>query len=62
MDNLIVPLGITDDDLGISWALPGNNWEMTWALLWQNLARLADTFGQFWQSITEYNRVLQSIT
>ena len=37
----------------ISWALPGDNLGMTWALLWQNMARLVDTFRQFWQSITE---------
>ena len=35
-----VRLGITNDDLGTSWALPGDNLGMTWALLWQNLARL----------------------
>ena len=41
-----------------SWGHLGDDLGLTWALLWQNLARLvADTFGQFWQSITEYYRV-----
>ena len=30
MDASWVPLGITDDDLGTSWALPGGNLGMTW--------------------------------
>ena len=28
-----------------------NNLGMTWALLWKNLARLANTFGQFWHCV-----------
>ena len=35
--------------LGTSWALPGDN--LGGALLWQNLARLVDTFGQFWHCV-----------
>merc|ERR1711978_408044 len=45
MDASWVRLGITNDDLGTSWALPGDNLGMTWALLWQNLARLWHTLA-----------------
>merc|ERR1711940_81300 len=41
MDTLWVRLGITDDDLGTSWSLPGDNLGMTWAyscILWHTLA------------------------
>merc|ERR1712004_503040 len=40
-----VQLGITNDDLGTSWALPGDNLGMTWAVLWQNLARIWHTLA-----------------
>ena len=51
MDASWVGLGITNDDLGKSWAQPGDNLGMTWALLWQNLARLWHTLahsGTLW--------------
>ena len=41
MDTLWVRLGITDDDFGTSWSLPGDNFGMTWAYsarLWHTLA------------------------
>merc|ERR1711873_35755 len=40
-----VRLDITYDDLGTSWALPGDNLGMTGALLWQNFARLWHTLA-----------------
>ena len=45
-----------------TWGQLRNDFRMTWALLWQNLASPADTFGQFWLNITgitEWNRVKQ---
>ena len=51
LDASWVRLGLTNDDLGTSWALPGDNFGMTWALLWQNLARLWHTLahsGTLW--------------
>merc|ERR1712015_481452 len=38
MDASWVQLGITNDDLGTSWALPGDNLGMTWGTLWNTLA------------------------
>merc|ERR1712004_769540 len=41
MDASWVRLGITNDDLRTSWALPGDNFGMTWAysgMLWHTLA------------------------
>merc|ERR1712218_584515 len=55
MDASWVGLGITNDDLGTSWALPGDNLGMTWALLWQNLARLWHTLahsGILWHTLS----------
>merc|ERR1711873_260644 len=55
-----VRLGITYDDLGTSWALPGDNLGMTGALLWQNLARLWHTLahsGILWHTLA-YSGVL----
>merc|ERR1711873_257006 len=45
MDASWVRLGLTNDDLGTSWALPGDNLGMTWALPCQNLARLWHTLA-----------------
>ena len=42
MDASWVRLGITNDDLGTSWALPGDNLGMTWG--W-----LGHYFGKTWQ-------------
>merc|ERR1712004_469749 len=49
-----VRLGITNDDLGTSCALPGDNLGMTWAILWLNLARLWYTLahsGILWHTL-----------
>ena len=60
MDASWVRLGITDDDLGTSWALPGDNLGMTWGWLghyfgktWQDLRTPLDNFGRVLQSIRE---------
>merc|ERR1712155_175864 len=42
MDASWVRLGITNDDLGTSWALPGDNLKMTWG-------RLGHYFDKTWQ-------------
>merc|ERR1711978_762660 len=55
-----VRLGITNDDLGTSWALPEDNLGMTWAILWQNLARLWHTLaysGILWHTMA-YSGIL----
>merc|ERR1712116_13640 len=60
MDASWVRLGITNDDLGTSWILPGDNLGMTWALLWQNLSRLWPTLahsGTLWHTLA-YSGIL----
>ena len=42
MDASWVRLGITNDDLGTSWALHGDNLGMTWGYIWHY-------FGKTWQ-------------
>merc|ERR1711872_928689 len=57
MDASWVQLGITNDDLGTSWALPGDDLGMTWALLWQNMARLWHTLAHSvipWHNLAYY--------
>merc|ERR1712004_635049 len=55
MDPSWVRLGINNDDLGTSWALPRDNLGMTWGLLWQNLARL-------WHSLAHSGILLHTLT
>ena len=56
MDNLMVPLGITDDYLGSSWGWLGVD-------LGTTLAKLGQTCcGHLWTILAEYYRVLQGRT
>merc|ERR1712004_530776 len=60
MDASWVRLGITNGDLGTSWALPGDNLGMIWALFWKNLARLRRTLaysGILWHTLA-YSGIL----
>merc|ERR1711873_330089 len=53
-----VRLGMTYDDLGTSWALPGDNLGMTGALLWQNW----QDSGILWHTLAYSGILLHTLT
>merc|ERR1712004_886301 len=60
-----VRLGITNDDLGTFWGQPGDDLGMTWALLWQILARLWYTLaysGILWHTLSYSGILLHTLT
>merc|ERR1711873_365413 len=51
MDASRVRLGITNDDLGTSWALPGDNLGMTWGLLGHYFDKTWQDSGTLWHTL-----------
>ena len=57
MDASWVPLGITNDDLGTSWALPGDNLGMTWGWLGHYFGKTWQDSGILWHTLA-YSGIL----
>ena len=61
MDASWVRLGITNDDLGTSWALPGDNLGMTWGWLGDDLGTILDSWARPDQTRPDQTRPDQTI-
>merc|ERR1711873_363490 len=54
MDASWVQLGINNDYLGSSWALPGDNLVMTWGLLGHYFGKTSQDSGILWHTLAYY--------